>query len=83
MKDTKYCISVRDNGRGMSKEELSSLAAFHQPGRNVNEQQGAGLGLAIVSLITNLYNAEMEIHSVQGEYTIVTLAFPSVAVSDE
>lgn len=51
-----YRIEVTDQGSGMSAEERSAIAAFRQFDRAKREQQGLGLGLAIIRNIARLHH---------------------------
>ena len=53
--DGLYRIEVTDRGPGMSAAERSGVAAFRQFDRARREQQGLGLGLAIVRNVTLLH----------------------------
>jgi signal transduction histidine kinase len=54
--DGLYRIEVVDQGPGMTAEERSAVAAFRQFDRAKNEQQGLGLGLAIVRNVARLHH---------------------------
>jgi len=54
-----YRIEVTDRGPGMPLEERTSIAAFRQFGRAKHEQQGLGLGLAIVRNIALLHGGSL------------------------
>jgi signal transduction histidine kinase len=54
--DGLYRIEVLDQGPGMTAEERSAIAAFRQFDRAKNEQQGLGLGLAIVRNVARLHH---------------------------
>jgi signal transduction histidine kinase len=41
-------LSMEDEGRGMTEEEIRQVGAFRQFNRKKQEQQGLGLGLALV-----------------------------------
>jgi signal transduction histidine kinase len=71
-----YFISVRNEGVGMSEENITKIGGFMQFDRHVTEQQGLGLGLCIVKLLTLIYKGELEIDSKPGEYFIIKLRFP-------
>ncbi|HEX2861719.1 MAG TPA: response regulator [Lacunisphaera sp.] len=53
--DGLYRIEVIDQGGGMTAAERSAAAAFRQFERGPREQQGLGLGLAIVRNVTRLH----------------------------
>ncbi|WP_240628726.1 sensor histidine kinase [Bacillus salacetis] len=65
-------IEVKDNGRGMSKEEISLLGTpFYSL-----KSKGTGLGLMICYNIVGKYNGTIEFSSDPGSGTTVTLQFP-------
>jgi len=53
--DGLYRLEVTDLGRGLTAEERSGIGAFRQFDRAKREQQGLGLGLAIVRNIARLH----------------------------
>jgi len=53
--DGLYRLEVSDLGPGLTPEERDSIAAFRQFDRERREQQGLGLGLAIVRNIAQLH----------------------------
>jgi two-component system sensor histidine kinase/response regulator len=70
-----YFISVRNEGTGMSEESIAKIGGFMQFDRHLMEQQGLGLGLCIVKLLTLVYKGEIEIDSKPGEYFFIKLRF--------
>lgn len=46
--DDGYELRIRDQGRGMSLEQIDAIGLFRQHDRQVHEQQGLGVGLEIV-----------------------------------
>lgn len=71
-----FFISVRNEGIGMSQEDINKIGGFIQFERQKMEQQGMGLGLCIVKLLTAIYNGEIEIDSEPVEYFNIKLSFP-------
>ncbi len=61
--DNRYIVSVADNGRGMTQEQIRQIGANNQFDREIYEQQGAGLGLAIAQKILEIYDGELIIES--------------------
>jgi len=53
-----YVVSVEDNGRGMSGDQMKNINAFMQFEREDYEQQGLGLGLALVKQMSEIYGVE-------------------------
>lgn len=66
-------ISFIDHGRGMTPEQITTIDAYIQFERFKYEQQGLGLGLAIVRRLVNLYDGELTIESEYGKYTKFTI----------
>lgn len=69
-------VTVRDNGKGMTEEEVSkALEPFYT--KSIN---GTGLGLSIVSRLVESNGGTMEIVSKPGVGTDVVLKFPGKMV---
>lgn len=68
-----WVVSVEDEGRGMTPEEVASVDAFVQIDRPLQEQQGLGLGLGLAHRLVRLLGGQMSIHSERGRGTRVTL----------
>jgi two-component system, sensor histidine kinase and response regulator len=69
-------FSIRNNGRGMTPDEIDQIAPFNQINRSKYEQSGNGLGLMIVKKLCLFYEIGFEIKSEPGIYTEVILKFP-------
>ena len=74
--DAEILIIIRDEGRGMSQEQISKVTAFQQFERRHYEQQGAGLGLVIAKTLAELYGGSLAIESEENKGTTVTLLLP-------
>jgi signal transduction histidine kinase len=70
-------ICIEDQGRGMTREQISQVRAYVQFERRIYEQQGCGLGLAIAQYMVKLFNGTIDISSQPNVGTIVTVEFPS------
>jgi two-component system, sensor histidine kinase and response regulator len=70
-----FILQVRDQGRGMTHEQVLSFGAYLQFERKFYEQQGSGLGLTIAKRLTELHQGELSIqsHPQQGTQVQVTL----------
>ena len=66
-----YLIRIRDEGYGMSPEQLKSIGAYMQFERKLYEQQGTGLGLQIVKQLTKLHEGRFNITSELEQGTTV------------
>jgi signal transduction histidine kinase len=73
--DRHYCLTVKDNGRGISKQDQAHIfEPFFTTGRS---NGGTGLGLAIVhNLVTNALNGEITLKSEVGQGTEFIVIFP-------
>jgi two-component system, sensor histidine kinase and response regulator len=72
----RFYLQIRDNGRGMTAEQIKNIAPYIQFDRKFYEQQGAGLGLAIVGRLVELHRGQLTIESAFGKSTTVTVTFP-------
>ena len=71
--DAKVVITIRDEGRGMSIEQIDKVISFQQIESRHQEQQGAGLGLAIAKTLTELYGGSLTIESTEKKGTTVKI----------
>lgn len=61
-------VSIRDDGMGISKDELSKLYSSFKGGDRVRiDLQGAGLGLAIAGKLVRLHGGEIKVESALGK----------------
>lgn len=61
LRSDRYVIEVQDEGPGISAEERAQIGAFRQFARDKQEQQGIGLGLAIVQRVAQLHGGRLEL----------------------
>jgi signal transduction histidine kinase len=66
-------LRISDKGRGMSKQQIAQIGAFSQFGRETHEQQGSGLGLALIKLISELYGGSLSIDSAPNSGTTLRI----------
>lgn len=72
--ERKINILISDTGCGISAEDLPKVKEkFFKSNVSV---QGAGIGLAVASEIVKMHGGELEIASILGEGTTVTITFP-------
>jgi signal transduction histidine kinase len=71
--DAEVQIIIRDEGRGMSYEQIGKVTAFLQFERRHHEQQGAGLGLTIAKTLTELYGGSLTLESTEKRGTTVKI----------
>ena len=70
-------IRIQDHGRGMNQDQLKALGGFMQMDRDIQEQQGLGLGVSIAQKLAAIYDGELRIESNEGAGTTVTLDLPA------
>ncbi len=69
-------LTVTDEGRGMTTEQIERIGAFQQFDRQQHQQQGLGLGLILVQKLTAQCRAEFCIKSKPGYGTQAQIGFP-------
>lgn len=69
-------LSVRDQGEGIKKEDLSKIFDPYFSTRQRFSQKGLGLGLTIVYSIVKRHDGHIEVTSQMGKGTTVTLYLP-------
>src|ERR1035441_3428227 len=74
-------LSVTDQGRGFSTEDITKIGAYMQFDRKLQEQQGLGLGLVIAKRLTELHGGTLSIQSESGNSTTVAVNLPKVTAS--
>lgn len=68
---------VKDVGRGIDRMEQDAIwGSFYQINRVVNEDQGAGAGLAIVQGVANLHHGSVSVESTPGQGSTFILRVP-------
>lgn len=70
-----YLIEISDSGIGMNENQLKHI--FERFNRISTDQDGQGLGLAIVHTIANFHNIAISVTSKSGTGTTFRLLFPS------
>ena len=76
LKNNYMLISVRDNGHGISKENLKNVFDIFERGNNVTEGSGHGIGLNFVYQIVRGQGGNVKIESELNKYTNVILMYP-------
>lgn len=71
----KYYLSISDTGIGMNELQVSQI--FNRFTRINSDQDGQGLGLAIVDSIAHFHNIIIEATSIPNEGTTFLLLFPN------
>ncbi|MBS1919377.1 MAG: PAS domain S-box protein [Bacteroidetes bacterium] len=73
--DNRLLLSIKDQGLGISKEDMHHLFERFYRGANVTNIQGTGLGLFIVSKYSELLNGEILCSSDLGKGTEFIIQF--------
>jgi len=71
--DENVCVSIQDDGRGMSKEELKNI---FEPFFTTKKGYGTGLGLSITYGIINKMGGKIKVKSKEGEGSTFTVCLP-------
>ena len=71
-------FSFKDDGIGISQEDIKVLFEPFYRGSNVNEIPGTGLGLVVLQKAVELHNGKIEIESELGKGSIFTIILPNV-----
>lgn len=69
-------LSFKDEGIGLSEEDIKKIDSFVQFNRKSNEQQGTGLGLSIIKMICNILDYNLTISSEIEKFTVVSIKIP-------
>jgi signal transduction histidine kinase len=69
-------LSVQDDGRGFSADQISRVGAYMQFERKMQDEQGFGMGLAIAKKLVELHGGELSIDSEVGIGSTVTVKLP-------
>lgn len=81
--NNKALLKIKDNGRGIKKEELDKIfERFYRVEHN-SECSGTGLGLAICKKIVESHHGQIEITSEYGKWTECVVSFPLVTCPRE
>lgn len=74
--DDKVILSVRDNGIGISEEDLPKIwNRFYRADASRSETEGFGLGLALVKKIAEIHSAECVAESEIDKFTEIKIIF--------
>jgi two-component system, sensor histidine kinase and response regulator len=70
-KGSAYRLSVSDEGRGMTSDQINRIGAYMQFERKLHEQQGLGLGLILAKKLAELHQGNLSIQSTPSQGTTV------------
>ena len=74
------CVSVRDCGIGIHKDDLVRVMEPFARGRNVGGVAGSGAGLYLVQKMLRRCGGQVKILSEYGQFTEVKLLLPCVDI---
>jgi CheY-like chemotaxis protein/anti-sigma regulatory factor (Ser/Thr protein kinase) len=74
--DSFYNLIVLDKGTGMTEAEISEAAPFRQFHRKIEQQEGNGLGLVLITRILLTFNGVMKIESEKESFTKIIIKIP-------
>ncbi len=76
-KDQKLHIEIKDQGNGMSAEQVERVFdKFYRADNSDTAITGLGLGMSIVKTIIEAHDGEITIDSTIGQGTCITLQIP-------
>ncbi len=81
--DGHVAIEVRDNGCGMSPDELTALLAFLPGRKNAKKKRSMGLGLLTAKKNVEAHYGTLRVESELGKGTAVTITLPLAAQDAE
>lgn len=76
-------ISIRDNGIGISSEEIQYIFEPFFRAKNAVNHRGHGIGLSLIQKIVRLHKGTIDIESQTGKGTTVTVTLPYSLKSDQ
>jgi signal transduction histidine kinase len=81
-KDGALSIVVRDNGIGMTEENIRrAMQPFEQLDSGLNRKfEGLGLGLPLANMLANYHGGTLRIASAPGHGTAVTFTLPAARI---
>lgn len=69
-------LEVADEGPGLTRAQVGEVGAFQQFGRNLLEQQGSGLGLALVRAMAVASGGSLEVVSSSSPAACIRVCWP-------
>ncbi len=81
--DDVFVIRVRDNGIGMTQDEITrALEPFEQIDNGLNRKfEGTGLGLPLAKGLIKLHGGELDVQSWPSKGTLVTISLPASRIA--
>jgi signal transduction histidine kinase len=76
VEDGQYALTIRDEGMGMTTDQISRIGAFQKFNQDLSENSGVGLGLINTKSILNMFEGNLVIKSTLGIETTVRITLP-------
>jgi two-component system sensor histidine kinase/response regulator len=76
IEENMYALTIRDEGMGMTSNQISQIGAFQKFNQDLGENTGVGLGLINTKNILRLFKGNLTIKSTLGIETIVRITLP-------
>ena len=77
LENNRFVLTVSNEGRGMTAQQIAQVGAYNQFERKLYEQQGLGLGLIIARYLAELHDGKLTIQSVPEQKTTVRVDLPT------
>ena len=77
-KDSKVIVKIKDNGKGIERENLNHIFDKFYTTKDKNNNIGNGLGLALAKKIVDLHEGCIEVSSEKDKYTEFTIILNKV-----
>lgn len=71
-----YVLRIRDYGRGLPPEQVAALAGKLQPGSQMSDSFGRGIGMMIVKRLVELHLGSFNLQSQPKQSTTVEISLP-------
>ena len=85
IEDSYLCVSIEDNGQGVSAEEIPIILSEFGQAKNAfsrKDNQGSGLGIPIAIKFTKLHDGILDFRSTLGKGTTVVIKLPASRIID-
>ena len=76
-KEDEYLLSVRDHGKGISKERQELLFSTHMSEPGTKNEEGSGLGLSFANMLMQQLGGRIDVKSEINKGSSFTMVFPT------
>lgn len=76
IKESTFVVEVRDQGIGIPEEDKKYLFQPFHRSKNVEKMKGTGLGLVIVKKCVDTMKGNINVESMEGKGTVITVELP-------